>query len=749
VLSGNRGAYTITRLPPGRYRVVAAMSGYVTLEKEIEVTQGAPVELDFHLQPAFEGSVVVVSASRSAVALADSPTTISVIDADTIETSAGQQVGDLLRSVPGLNVVQSSARDVNVASRQASPFLTGSQLAMVDGRPLYFDFFNVIFWDLLSVAPTDAEQIEVVRGPASAMWGANAATGVVNVITRSPRDSLGLRVNMTGGLLKRSDQAGGNGGYGNVNLSWADTINDRLAYRISAGYLTSDPFERPTGTLPVIETPIAPSVTVGGGSYDDVTYINQGTTQPKLDLRIDQRLTRQGRMIYSFGYSGTQGIIHTPIGPFELEDNTHLAYAQVRYQRGGLHASLFANLLGGDAPSLISLGGDGLPLRIDFENQVYDLDIGWRDLFFSNHLMSFGGNLRYNLFDISIAPDAGTRRQAGVYVQDEIDLGRFRLGLALRADHFDNLDDLYLSPRMALIWTPLTGHSFKLMYNRALRAPSAVDNHLDISVIGGYFPISQFDPRLEEDFPLVVNTTGNTDLEAEVIEAFEIGYSAILNNGRTQVDINLYRSQTDNLISNNPSYAALEAAGIEPFYTSEDPPPGWPLHPIVIDFLAQFGIRLPARMVILNIGSVRNQGVEVSASHRFTGGWTLFGNYSYQALPELLDEVDDPDRPRSESVSTPPRHRYNMGLSYNGDRYLGSLTVNYSDEAFFSQGLNPSYLGYSDAYTLVGASLGRRWMDGRLTTTLRVLNLLDDRARQHVFGDILRRSVMLDLQLSL
>jgi len=550
---------------------------------------------------------------------------------------------------------------------------------------------------------------------------------------------------MTGGVLTRSNEAGGTGGMGSVNLRWADAISDRLALRLSAGYFASDAFERPTGTLPVIETPIEPSVTVGGGSYEDVAYSNSGTGQPKLDLRLDQELSSDGRITYSAGYSGTQGIIHTPTGPFELQDSTQLGYGRVAYTRGGFHAAVFANHLSGDAPALISLDAGGEPLQIDFTNGVYDLDVGYRDLFFSRHLWSFGGNIRYNTFDFNIAPDADVRRQVGIYVQDEIDLRRFRLALSLRADEFDNLDEVSWSPRAALIWSPLTGHSFKLSYNRAFRAPSAIENYLDISIIGGYFPVSEFDPRLEEDFPIVVNTIGNPDLEAEAIDAVEVGYTATLNDGRTRVDLNAYVSETDNLISSNPPAEALVQDGVDPFYTSENPPEGWPLHPIVLDFLAQLGVYLPSTVKVLNLGAVRNQGFEVSVNHALGTGWGVFGNYSYQELPELLDPVGDPNRPMSETVSTPPRHRFNVGVSYNGMSYLGNLTVNYSDEAFFSQGINPSYLGYSDAYTLVGGGFGRRWMEGRLTTTLKVLNLLDDAAQQHVFGDVLRRTVMLEM----
>jgi outer membrane receptor protein involved in Fe transport len=496
-----------------------------------------------------------------------------------------------------------------------------------------------------------------------------------------------------------------------------------------------------------VETPIEPSVTVGGGSFDDVVYHNTGTRQPKFDLRVDQELGGDGKIVYGAGFAQTQGVIHTPIGPFELLDNTRLGYGQVAYTRGGFHATAFANYLSGDAPALVSVDGDGKPLDIDFTNGVYNLDLGWRDLFFNRHLMTFGGNIRLNTFDISIAPDASNQRQAGVYVQDEINLGAFRVAAALRADDYDNFSGINLSPRLALIWTPAQGHTLKLSYNRAFRTPSAIDNHLDISITGGYFPVSEFDPRLEDDFPIVVRTIGNPDLKPEIIDAYEIGYSAVLNSGATRLDLNLYTSDTSDVISYSPSPEALEQAGIDPFYSSENPPEGWPLHPIVLDFLEQMGIRFPSTIQILNIGSIRNRGIEFSARQIFRGGWTLWGNYSFQDEPEMLDPVGDLNRPPSESVSVPPTHRFNLGLAFDSEKYLGSVSVNYSDKAFFAQGLNPSFLGYSDAYTLVGLTLGKRWQEGRVTTSIKVINALDEKARQHVFGDVLRRSVVLEVQL--
>jgi outer membrane receptor protein involved in Fe transport len=743
VLSTVDGRYRALNLSTGTLRLTAVMPGFVTIEEIVDLASGETVEIDFKMQPAFE-KTVVVSASRTKILLEDTPTTISVIGRNTIETRPAQNVGDLMREVPGANVVQSSARDVNVATRGPSPFLTGSQLALVDGRPLYFDFFNVIFWDLSAVQANDIEQIEVVRGPASTMWGANAATGVVNMVTRAPRTSQGLEFAVIGGLLSRSSEAGGTGAMGSLNIRWADAPTDKLAYRLSAGVFYSDPFERPTGTIPEVPTPVDPPVLVGGGSYDDVFYDNNGTLQPKFDLRIDQELDGEGRILYSTGVAYTEGIIQTPIGPFDAQRGTRLAYGQIAYHRGSFRIRSFANYIKGKAPSLLSVDENLDPLRIDFANGVYDVDAGWSDLFGGRHLMSFGGNVRYNTFDLSIAQDADNRSQAGAYIQDEIRFSTFTLALAARADYFSNLEDINFSPRAALIWSPVPGHSFKASFSRAFRAPSAVENFMELSFVGGYIPLDAFDPSLTDPFPLVVNMYGNPDLVAETIDSFEIGYSAVLNGGLTHLDANIYVSEIHNKIANFTSPEALIEAGVEPYYTSENPPPGWPLNPIVIDFLALQGVYLPANFMYLNIGSIRSAGLELSASHTFRRGVTIFGNYSYQTLPDLLDPIGDPDRPPSDTVNTPPLHRFNAGATYNGRTYLGNLTVNYSDRAFFAQGIQPFYYGYSDSYILVSASVGRRWSDGWVTTNLKVLNLLDDPIKQHVFGDLMRRTVMLE-----
>ena len=118
---------------------------------------------------------------------------------------------------------------------------------LVDGRSAYLDFFGLVLWDLLPTNFDDVEQIEVVRGPASAVWGANAMTGAVNIITKSPRESVGTTVTLSGGYVDRNDGSGvglGGGSMFGANATVTRAPSDRLSYRVSAGYFTSDAFAR-------------------------------------------------------------------------------------------------------------------------------------------------------------------------------------------------------------------------------------------------------------------------------------------------------------------------------------------------------------------------------------------------------------------------------------------------------------------------------------------------------------------------
>jgi len=743
------GKYEISGLAAGVYSVSVMRPGFVASKRlDVEVKSNAATDIPFALAPA-SNETVVVTASRIEADIQSAPTAVTVVSAKDIAAMPAANWGDLLRSVPGLNVVQTSAREINLASRQASPTLTNSQIALVDGRTIFSDFYDVIFWDLIPVNANDIKQIEVVRGPVSAVWGPNAATGAVNIITKTPREAPGLSFALTGGGFSRDagNSAGASaGGFGAANVTFAQAVNDRWSYRLSTGYGFSDAFARPKGRVPIAQSPVDPSVTVGGGSFDDVAYRNSGTRQPKFDLRVDQEIGTSGRVTYEGGFAFSEGIIQTPIGPFRMESGTRLTFGRVDYENGRLQLAVFANVFDGKAPSLLTLAADGNPLRINFKTGTYDISGSYTQLVESRHLLNYGVNFRYSAFDISLAPNAKDRSEVGGYFEDEIMLGKFRLPLGFRLDKFSNISRPIFSPRAAVVFKPADKHAVRFSFNRAHRSPSAIDNFVDISLIGGFLPLAMIDPRLgDQRFPIVTHSMGNTKLKAEVLTGWELGYTGLFAR-HTNVGLAVYLNDSDHVINNLQSPAALIAAGVQPFYTSQNPPPGWPLPPSVLDRLAQQGIYLPSLVKTLNYGKVRNRGFEASIDRPLSPIFSAFANYSFQATPQTRSALSDPYRYPAMSLPVPPRDRFNWGINMHAKRYIGSFSVNYAGQAFWADTRDPSFYGFTKSYTMVNGDFGVRWAEGKVTTSIKAINLLNDDIQQHIFGDILKRRIFGELQ---
>jgi outer membrane receptor protein involved in Fe transport len=747
---------------------------------------------------------VVVSASRVESRTVDAPATMSVINSDRIEASPAQNHADLLRSVPGMNVVQTSARDINLTTRQATSTLNNSQLVMVDGRSVYLDFFGLVLWDFVpNPASGDIQQIEVVRGPASVVWGANALTGVVNIITKSPRDHQGFGINLSAGLFSRDggSRAGSSGQQYNGNFTFASAVNDKVSYKLTAGYYKSDPYSRPVGTVPLDCHPygvipcrdakgkaVPGGFPVGGAPYPaDKTGLgswqNNGTSQPKVMARLDQELGAGGsggRITYEGGYAGTDGIIHTGIGPFDIQSDSYMAYGKAVYTKSSLRVGAFANFVDANAPNLLlSDPATGQPIVLGFKTQTYDFDVSNSTVLGGKHILTYGGNVRRNNFDITLAPGAKDRNDFGAYLQEEFYVDKFRLAVGGRADKAGNLDHWFFSPRVSVMFKPTTDQSVRLSYNRAFRAPSVINNYLDQDILSpstvDLRPLGAVVPPLkplipQEPFYLVVNNFGNPKLEEEHVDAFELAYTARV--GNTSFGLAIYQNDTQNNInfttllpdSENPQglpgleyYSAANPAqgvGAQTGQLLIDPLTGKPgLSPILMGALAQvpaaFGgpILLPYKVATyLNLGPLRNRGIELSIEQRVNNHWTLGANYSYQIDPKVLDADPGQIRYPISEVGLPPKNRFNAQASYNGPRLLGNLSVNYTDRAFWNDVLSAPYYGWTDSYTLVNATVGVKFAQGKAQFSLRGMNLLNQEIMQHIYGDIMRISVMAELR---
>jgi len=693
---------------------------------------------------------VVVTASKVEQQLVNAPATVSVIGQRTLASKASQDYAGLFRAVPGVNVTQTSARDLNITSRGATGTLSTTQLALIDGRSVYLDFFGFVGWDFLPVNFAEIKQVEVIRGPASAIWGANAMTGVVNIITKSPREMQGTSVTMGFGTFNRSVEGQtvdpGNGGLFYTSVSHATVVNDRWAFKLNAGFYGADPFARPVGNIDnAFQTPYP-------------TFSNTGTEQPKLNARVDYDFADgRSKLTFDGGYAGTSGIIHTGIGPFQIEQGTNTSYAKGAYTRNAFRAQFFTNLLDGTAPALLAIGTDGKPIQFAFNTKTFDVDVSNISTIGARHVLSYGGNLRYNTFDLSIAPLGSSRSEQGVYVQDEMFLSeKFRWQVGLRMDHFDVLDDVVFSPRTTLMFKPVEQQTLRASYNKAYRAPSLTNNFLDVTILN-QLDLGALNPALAgRQYAFPVKAQGNEDLGQHSLDAFEIGYSGVIGN-RASVSAAWYYNIMDDEI-----YFSQVGS-----YSSKNVPPGWPLPPVVLDQLIAAnafgpGLGLPSDFSYLNssslpgctggadCGKIRTQGIELGLDMALSSHVNAFANYSWQSNPSLATgDIPDPrETGQSSEYNFPPNNRFNVGLNASYGRFLGDVAVSYQGEAYWQDVLDARYAGTTDPFTLLNGSFGVRWMGGKLVTSIKGTNLANQEVMQHVFGDVIKRSVVGEVKIN-
>lgn len=181
--------------------------------------------------------VEVTTVSRRAERLLNTPSAVQVISNEEIARSGATSLPEALRLASNLQVSQVNARDWAISARGFNNTLANKLLVMIDGRSVYTPLFAGVFWDVQNLMLEDVERIEVISGPGATLWGANAVNGVVNVITKSAKET-------QGGLLSA---AGGTSLNGFGALRYGDKISEDLYFRVYGFGFDRDDTRIPSG----------------------------------------------------------------------------------------------------------------------------------------------------------------------------------------------------------------------------------------------------------------------------------------------------------------------------------------------------------------------------------------------------------------------------------------------------------------------------------------------------------------------
>ncbi len=240
--------------------------------------QGGPEDQDLARMSLEELSMVeVVSVSRRPEALADAAAAIFVISADDIRRSGATSVPEVLRLAPNLNVQRVNSVDYAISARGFNGFETSNKLlVMVDGRSIYSTLSSGVFWDARDLMLEDIERIEVISGPGGALYGSNAMNGVINIITKSARDTTGTLVTVGAGnedatfAVRHGGRLGENGAW-RAYLIGA-TRDD--SFRLTGGDAT-DAAETLRGGARLDWTAGVNELTLQGDVFDNAVAINE------------------------------------------------------------------------------------------------------------------------------------------------------------------------------------------------------------------------------------------------------------------------------------------------------------------------------------------------------------------------------------------------------------------------------------------------------------------------------------------
>jgi len=508
VLSNDQGQYRAS-LPAGTYDlVVTSIGSREQRHDNVSVRAGETTTLDIVLATrAEELDPIQVTASRGVQERqTQTVATVHTVTALEIEERPAQTLADHIRGAPGVDVISEGLQSTNVVVRGFNNIFSGALFMLTDHRLAGLPSLRVNLMHFIPAADQDIEQVEVVLGPGSALYGPNTANGVVHFLTKSPIDAPGTTVTLgsgyrtvgrTQGVFEPPD--GQSLFQGSFRSAWA--VDDRFGIKISGQYVQGDewPYVDPTEEAARLQASQTPSEclalkTARGLTSQQATQACDRVGVRDFDIerfggevRADWRFADDGSVIATYGRTEASGIELTGLGAGQTNDWIYEFY-QLRFNKGRLFAQTYYNTSDAGDSYLLQ---DGLTLADHSGLFVSQIQHGLA-------LAEGRQDFTYGFDFFGTRPDTdgtinGTyenddeMNEWGAYVQSKTAVTeQLDLILAGRVDHHSVLDKRVWSPRAALVFRPADGHSLRFSYNRAFSTPSSLNYFLDIS--GGRAP---------------------------------------------------------------------------------------------------------------------------------------------------------------------------------------------------------------------------------------------------------------------
>jgi len=525
---------------------------------------GALSLADYSLEQLMDVSVEVTSAARKPQKLEDTAAAIHVITQEDIRRSGMTSLPELLRMAPGLQVARIDGSTWAISSRGFNAKNSDNLLVMLDGRVLQTQTFTGVYWDAQDVALEDIERIEVIRGPGGALWGANAVTGVINIITKSASAT-------QGGMIS--------GGTGNTErqgtMRYGGRIGEDGHFRVYARNIAQNNFRL-----------------ASGAEGHDQRDLRSAGFRADWGLTGGNSLTMQGDTYSSDSdHTGTATTLTPPA-------STPIGYTID--QKGGNLLTRWKHALSATSEWTAQFYYDYYErryLNIGERRDTYDLDFQHHFLWGDAHDIVWGAGYRQtrdqmdNTFVVSFDPASRNDSVVSTFFQDEIALKKDSLHLIVgsKFEH-NNYTGFEYQPNLRLRWKIDERSTAWTSVSRAVHTPSRTDKDGQVVAAVVNTPGT----------PTATELQGNPSIRSEHVHTYEAGYR-IRPTERVQADVSVFYAEHHNLMTIERAASYLVPGS-----------PAYRVVPLVLD----------------NKANATTQGFELVGSFRPNDKWQLKAAYS-------------------------------------------------------------------------------------------------------------------------
>ncbi len=750
-VAGGGGRFAITKVEPGAHTLRFVLGSNLA-ERAVEVAAGetVSVELEVDWDYAYSESLTVTAASRRVERIVDAPAAITTITPEQIEREAGSgQLPKLFESAPGTEVTQSGLYDFKLNVRGANTLANRRIAVLVDGRNPSFPLLEAQEWAAVAFPLDDLAGAELVRGPSSALYGANAFNGILDLRTRSPRDYQGGFVRLTGGELSTR----------HVDLGVYSELGGGWYFKALGGYYESEDFSRSRDRSVEYSRPCVGTETVDCLTLEAVPLPQDRVQIPFASLRFDKDLENGRSLTIEGGTSEPRGYVFASAGGRFQLTATERPWARFNLASPGWN--LLAYYTGRDTTSVTLTPGS--PSFSDSDRLAVELQRRWQMAGDRGRLVAgvFAKRERVDTADPAgvetlLERPVDTDYQA-VFGQFDYDLSdRLKLVLAARWDD-SSLIDGQLSPKAALVWAPRPTHSFRVGFNEAFLSPNYPEFFVRVPLIAP-LPLQLFETLFCApvgvacgfDRPVPFLGVGNKNLEVETIRSFEAGYRAILGGG-TFLTVDGYYSEIEDFVRSGVPLVGTPLGRANPDFGPYAAPAGLPpalaaalegtlafalgpLFPFLSNPVADEP--LIAFLTLANVGRIETQGVELAVDHSFGDGWSADFNYSW------IDFDYREELPQAPLGFNSPENKFNLGVSYVGERLAASARYRWVEEFRWTEGVvNGLVPSYDVVNLVVNYELSEGWGAG-----LQVSNLFDEEHIEVYSGDLMGRRALVHVK---